>query len=47
MPKILKEIKLRDRQDKNRKHSPLVIPKGSHLIENNGSFNDTKNKLII
>ena len=43
--KILKEIKLRDRQDKNRKHSPLVIPKGSHLIENNGSFNDTKKQI--
>ena len=43
--KILKEIKLRDRQDKNRKHSPLVIPKGSHLIENNGSFIDTKKQI--
>ena len=40
-PKILKDIKLRDKQDKLRKHSPLVIPKGSHIIYNNGSFKNT------
>jgi len=40
-PKILKEIKLRDRQDKNRKYSPLVIPNGAHIINNNGLFKDT------
>ncbi len=40
-PKILKDIKLRDKQDKSRKHSPLVIPNGSHIINNNGSFKDT------
>ena len=40
-PKILKEIKLRDKKDKQRKHSPLVIPKGAHIIDNNGSFRKT------
>ena len=39
--KILKDITLRDTQDKLRKHSPLVIPKGSHIINNNGSFKNT------
>jgi len=46
-PKILKDIKLRDKQDKLRKHSPLVIPKGSHIINNNGSFEDTVNQINI
>ncbi len=40
-PKILKEIKLRDKQDKLRKNSPLVIPKGAYIIDNNATFNDT------
>jgi len=44
-PKILKDIKLRDKQDKLRKHSPLVIPKGSHIINNNGSFKNTVNQI--
>ena len=44
-PKILKDIKLRDKQDKIRKHSPLVIPKGSYKINNNGSFKDTVNQI--
>ena len=44
-PKILKEIKLRDKQDKLRKHSPLVIPKGSHIINNNYSFKYTINQI--
>ena len=39
--KILKDIKLRDNRDKNRKQSPLVIPKDAHIINNNGSFMDT------
>ena len=39
--KILKDIKLRDKKDKNRKHSPLVIPKGAKLINNSGSFRNT------
>ncbi|MDC3083670.1 (d)CMP kinase [Pelagibacteraceae bacterium] len=39
-PKILRDIKLR-------KHSPLIIPKGSHIINNNGSFKDTVNQINI
>ena len=46
-PKILKDIKLRDKQDKLRKHSPLVIPKGSQIINNNGIFKDTINQINI
>ena len=46
-PKILEDIKLRDKQDKLRKHSPLVIPKGSHIINNNGSFKNTVNQIKI
>ena len=48
-PKILKEIKLRDYKDRNRKYSPLVIPNDAFVINNNGSFSDTIeqiNKLI-
>ena len=40
-PKILKDIKLRDQKDKLRKHSPLVVPKDSHIIDNNGTFKNT------
>ena len=39
--KILKEIKLRDKKDKSRKNSPLVIPKGAFIINNEGSFKNT------
>ena len=39
--KILKEITLRDQKDKVRKHSPLIIPKGAYIIDNNGTFNKT------
>jgi len=39
--KILKDIKLRDKQDKTRKNSPLVIPKGSTIIDNSKSFRNT------
>ena len=39
--KILKEIKLRDKQDKLRKNSPLIIPMGAHVINNNGTFKNT------
>ena len=49
-PQILKDIKLRDKKDKNRKYSPLVIPKGAYVIDNNYSFKVTKkqiDKLII
>ncbi len=41
--KIFKEIKLRDNIDKSRKYSPLVIPRGAFVIDNNGSF---KNSII-
>ncbi len=40
-PQILKEIKLRDKKDKLRKHSPLVIPKDAYIVDNNGKFNFT------
>ena len=39
--KILKDIKLRDRQDKLRKNSPLVIPSGAQIINNDNSFKNT------
>ena len=48
-PKILKDIKLRDKKDKSRTNSPLVIPKNAFIIDNNGSFQATIkqiNKLI-
>ena len=44
-PKILKEIKLRDKKDKNRKNSPLVTPKGASIIDNSNSFNLTIKQL--
>ena len=40
-PKILKDIKLRDKKDKLRNNSPLVVPKDAHIINNNGTFNST------
>ena len=46
---ILKDIKLRDKKDKQRKNSPLLIPDGAFVVNNNGSFKDTTkhlNKLI-
>jgi len=46
-PKILKEIKLRDKKDKNRKNSPLVIPKGANIIDNSNSFSFTIKQLNI
>ena len=49
-PKILKDIKLRDKKDSIRKLSPLVIPKDSFIIDNNGTFENTKkqiNNLLI
>ena len=42
---ILKEIKLRDRQDIIRTNSPLVVPKGAHIIDNSRSFNETLKKI--
>ena len=43
--KILKEIKLRDKQDIARSNSPLVFPKGAHIIDNSGLFNSTLKKI--
>ena len=40
-PQILKDIKLRDKKDKTRINSPLVIPKDAHIIDNNVSFSRT------
>ena len=44
-PQILKEIKLRDKKDKLRKHSPLAIAKDAHIVNNNGSFKNTIKKI--
>ena len=40
-PKILKDIKLRDKKDKMRKNSPLAIPNDAFIIDNNGTFKET------
>ena len=40
-PKILREIKLRDKKDKNRKNSPLIVPNGAIIVNNNNNFSDT------
>ena len=42
---ILKEIKLRDKQDIIRENSPLVIPKGAKIIDNSKSFKLTLSKI--
>ena len=39
--KILKDIKLRDKTDKTRKNSPLVVPKGAIIINNSHTFKKT------
>jgi len=39
--RILEDIKLRDKQDKNRNNSPLVIPKGATIIDNSKIFTNT------
>mgnify|MGYP001156857281 CR=1 FL=1 len=39
--KILKDIKLRDKTDKTRKNSPLVVPRGAKIINNSDSFKKT------
>ena len=43
--KILKEINLRDKSDKSRKESPLVVPKNAIIIDNSNSFKSTINQL--
>ena len=42
---ILKDIRLRDKLDKNRKNSPLVIPKGAYVIKNESSLLNTYKKI--
>ena len=44
-PKILKDIKLRDRKDITRINSPLVIPRKAHIIDNNSTFKKTINQI--
>ncbi|MDC0140883.1 (d)CMP kinase [Pelagibacteraceae bacterium] len=39
--KVLKDIKLRDKTDKTRKNSPLVVPRGAKIINNSYSFKKT------
>ena len=39
--KILKDIKLRDKTDKTRKNSPLVVPRGAKIINNSLTFKKT------
>ena len=39
--KILKDIKLRDKRDKTRKNSPLVVPRGAKIINNSHTFKTT------
>ena len=38
---ILRDIKLRDKTDKTRKNSPLVVPKGAKIINNSHTFKKT------
>ena len=44
---ILKDIKLRDKKDKNRINSPLVVPNGAFIIKNNGNFKNTINQINV
>ena len=43
--KILKDIKLRDKKDKTRKNSPLIVPDGAVIINNNESFKNTTDQV--
>ena len=44
-PKILKDMKLRDKKDKTRKNSPLVIPTGAFVVDNSLNFKITQNQI--
>ena len=44
-PQILKDIKLRDKKDKTRINSPLVIPNDAHHINNENTFRETTNQI--
>ena len=39
------DVKLRDKKDKMRENSPLIIPNGAHIINNNKSFKYTINQI--
>ncbi len=43
--KILRDIKLRDKKDKSRKNSPLVVPKKAIRINNSNSFKITTSQI--
>ena len=43
--RILKDINFRDKNDKNRAMSPLVIPKKAIIIDNSYSFKNTINQI--
>jgi cytidylate kinase len=44
---LVTEITLRDKQDKERVHSPLVIDDEAHIINNDGlSVEETINKIL-
>ena len=43
--KILEDIKLRDKKDRSRKNSPLVVPKGAKIINNSKSFRNTTSQI--
>ena len=45
--KILKDIKLRDKKDKTRKNSPLVIPSDSYVIDNSDTFLNTLKQINL
>ncbi len=42
---ILEDIRLRDKKDKLRKNSPLVIPKGAIIISNSHTFRKTTSQI--
>ena len=39
--RIFKDINLRDKTDKNRRESPLIVPKKAYIIDNSKSFKNT------
>ena len=43
--RILKDINLRDKNDKNRVVSPLIVPKKAIIIDNSYSFKNTINQI--
>ena len=43
--RIFKDINLRDKADKNRKESPLVVPEKAYVIDNSKSFKNTTSQI--